>query len=89
MLEMRVCRAGCTLCALNEVEAAKQEFAAALAIMPRHLEVRCGSPRDKLVLLATFDWPHSATAIQGKTCCLWEALPLVQELAICWVVDAL
>lgn len=31
--------AGCTLCALNEVEAAKKEFAAALAIMPRHLEV--------------------------------------------------
>ena len=42
--KVSVCCAGCTLCALNEVEAAKQEFAAALAIMPRHLEVsHCNS----------------------------------------------
>ena len=52
---MGACCAGCTLCALNEVEAAKQEFAAALAIMPRHLEVRCGSLRDKLVPPALTD----------------------------------
>ena len=32
-------RAGCTLCAMNKVEEAKEHFEAAIRIMPNHLEV--------------------------------------------------
>lgn len=36
--------AGCTLCAMNNVEEAKEHFQAAIGIMPNHLEVRPDLP---------------------------------------------